>query len=268
MHFISGLPRSGSTLLASILRQNPRFTASIMTPVGRIVTTALTALGPDNEADSFITDEQRARVIRGIFSSFYAEQLGGAPERVVFDNNRRWCANASLLGLLYPGCKIICCVRAPAAIVDSFERLFKKNPLNLSIIYGSQANLTVYERTAEIMKPGGVVGFALNSFKDAFFSENRSRLLVVNYDDLCRFPERTMGELHSSLRLEPFMYDFNRIEPIPGAAEFDRDISTPGLHDLKPKVTYETRVSVLPPDIFNNLPSPFWLVKKEATSVG
>lgn len=27
MHFISGLPRSGSTLLAAILRQNPRFGA-------------------------------------------------------------------------------------------------------------------------------------------------------------------------------------------------------------------------------------------------
>jgi sulfotransferase len=25
IHFISGLPRSGSTLLAAILRQNPRF---------------------------------------------------------------------------------------------------------------------------------------------------------------------------------------------------------------------------------------------------
>ena len=27
LHFISGLPRSGSTLLAALLRQNPRFSA-------------------------------------------------------------------------------------------------------------------------------------------------------------------------------------------------------------------------------------------------
>ncbi|MBD1887522.1 sulfotransferase [Microcoleus vaginatus] len=36
-HFISGLPRSGSTLLAAILRQNPRFHASMTSPVGGLV---------------------------------------------------------------------------------------------------------------------------------------------------------------------------------------------------------------------------------------
>ena len=33
IHFISGLPRSGSTLLAGILRQNPRFHAGMTSPV-------------------------------------------------------------------------------------------------------------------------------------------------------------------------------------------------------------------------------------------
>lgn len=35
-HFISGLPRSGSTLLAAILRQNPRFLAATTSPVGEV----------------------------------------------------------------------------------------------------------------------------------------------------------------------------------------------------------------------------------------
>jgi sulfotransferase len=34
IHFISGLPRSGSTLLSAILRQNPRFHAGMTGPVG------------------------------------------------------------------------------------------------------------------------------------------------------------------------------------------------------------------------------------------
>ena len=33
IHFISGLPRSGSTLLAAILRQNPRFYANMSGPI-------------------------------------------------------------------------------------------------------------------------------------------------------------------------------------------------------------------------------------------
>ncbi|MEG4005469.1 sulfotransferase [Microcoleus sp. Pol11C1] len=33
-YFISGLPRSGSTLLAALLRQNPRFYSAMTSPVG------------------------------------------------------------------------------------------------------------------------------------------------------------------------------------------------------------------------------------------
>ena len=36
IHFISGLPRAGSTLLAALLRQNPRFHAGMTSPVGAI----------------------------------------------------------------------------------------------------------------------------------------------------------------------------------------------------------------------------------------
>ncbi|WP_414570950.1 sulfotransferase [Nostoc sp. CCY 9925] len=37
IHFISGLPRSGSTLLGVLLRQNPQFHASMTSPVGSLV---------------------------------------------------------------------------------------------------------------------------------------------------------------------------------------------------------------------------------------
>ena len=36
-HFISGLPRSGSTLLAAILNQNPRFRAGMTSPLADIM---------------------------------------------------------------------------------------------------------------------------------------------------------------------------------------------------------------------------------------
>jgi sulfotransferase len=42
LHFISGLPRSGSTLLAALLRQNPRFTAGMSSPVYPLFRSMLT----------------------------------------------------------------------------------------------------------------------------------------------------------------------------------------------------------------------------------
>ncbi|MEH1864722.1 MAG: hypothetical protein V7K69_06870 [Nostoc sp.] len=44
MHFISGLPRSGSTLLGALLRQNPWFHASMTSPVGGMVNPMLEAM--------------------------------------------------------------------------------------------------------------------------------------------------------------------------------------------------------------------------------
>lgn len=265
-NFISGLPRSGSTLLASILRQNPKFTASIMTPVGRVVTDLLMSMSGQNEAHMFLTEQHKRQMLRGIFSAYY--EYDDLETNVAFDNNRRWCANMSLLADLYPESKVICCVRSPAAIVDSFERLFQKNPLDMSEIYGARSNLTVYNRVEELMKSVGVVGFALNAFRSAYYGPFKDKLLIINYSDLCRSPHRIMKDLHLSLGFSEFNYDFEHIYPIPGTEIFDKELGTPGLHNLKPSVVYEERATVLPPDIFQNLPKPFWNVKKEATHSG
>lgn len=253
-HFITGLPRSGSTLLASILNQNPRFHASIQSPVGQAVCDLLAGLGPRNESERYLTDAQRAAMLHGVIEGYYA---GGYSE-VVFDNNRRWTANVGLLAHLYPDSVMLACVRDPRAIVDSFERLFQKNPMHLSVIVGGVSNTTVYERVTELMKPTGVVGFSLNAFRTAFFGPFNKRVVVVEYDDLARFPAAVMQDVYKVLGEEPFNHNFQAIHPILGAAEFDKELGAPGLHDLKPEVIYEPRTSILPPDILSALPLPFW----------
>ena len=54
IHFISGLPRSGSTLLAGILRQNPRFHAGMTSPVGSMYMALETSMSRRNETAVFI----------------------------------------------------------------------------------------------------------------------------------------------------------------------------------------------------------------------
>lgn len=260
--FISGLPRSGSTLLASLLNQNPACSASIMSPVGRLVTDTLTAMGPANEAESFINDDQRRHVIQAVMDGFYFNDF----HNIIFDNNRRWTANAGVLAACFPDSKIVCCLRNPAAIVDSFERLFQEHPLRMSVIYGAQANLSVYERAGELMKPTGVVGFSLNAFRTAFFGPYRDRLVLVSYDDLARFPAQIMEEVTTALDLPKHNYRYDAIEQIPGIEQFDNEVATPGLHTLGSKVIYTQRQTILPPDIWRSCPPPFWQVKEEVTT--
>ena len=71
IHFISGLPRSGSTLLAAVLRQNPKFHAGIASPVAFLFNGLMRQMSQENEAAVFIDDERRRNVLSGVFDNYY-----------------------------------------------------------------------------------------------------------------------------------------------------------------------------------------------------
>src|SRR5690349_7557694 len=106
LHFISGLPRSGSTLLAGILRQNPRFHAAMSGPVAGLVTVLLNAMGPQNETAVFLDEERKAAILKAVMLAYYRPQ---SDREVLFDTNRAWCARLPLLITLFPEAKVVCC---------------------------------------------------------------------------------------------------------------------------------------------------------------
>jgi sulfotransferase len=73
IHFISGLPRSGSTLLAALLRQNPRFQAGMSGPLAGLFGALLGEMSARNEYSVFIDDAKRQRILHGLFDNFYAD---------------------------------------------------------------------------------------------------------------------------------------------------------------------------------------------------
>ena len=186
IHFISGLPRSGSTLLASILRQNPRFNAEMSGPVGGMFQALLGSMSRRNEGSVFIEEAQKREVLEGLFTNFYSAIH---PTRVIFDTNRLWCSKLPTLVQLFPNAKVICCVRQIGWIMDSIERLVRKNAFDLSGIFGFEPSGTVFTRVARVAGSDGMVGFALDALKEAFFGEEADRLILVDYEALVRRPK-------------------------------------------------------------------------------
>src|SRR5690242_20607545 len=64
-HFISGLPRAGSTLTAAILRQNPRFHAGMSSPVASLFDGVIGQVSAGSELSTMVSETQRARILRG-----------------------------------------------------------------------------------------------------------------------------------------------------------------------------------------------------------
>src|SRR5215469_14147188 len=108
IHLISGLPRSGSTLLCALLRQNPRFVASMSSPVASLVGALMPKMSSASEFAVFFDDARRRTILRAVFDGYYAEL---PPGHVVFDTNRTWTGRIAMLADLFPEARIICCVR-------------------------------------------------------------------------------------------------------------------------------------------------------------
>jgi sulfotransferase len=256
VHLISGLPRSGSTLLCALLRQNPRFAAAMTSPVASLIGVLMPKMAGASEFAVFFDDEKRRNVLRGVFDSYYADVPAG---HVVFDTNRTWTGRASLLADLYPHARIICCVREVGWIIDSIERMLRKNPLQLSRVFNFQPGGSVYSRVETLMNSdNGLIGLAWASFREAWFSESARRLIIVSYESLASRPEVTMKRLYEELDEAPFAHDFDHV--IYDEPDYDAHLGMPGMHRVQEKVEYRKRDSCIPPDIFAKYADVnFWL---------
>ena len=254
IHFIAGLPRSGSTLLAAILRQNPRFHAGMTSPVGSLYMALEGALSRRNEAAVFIEDAQRRAVLRGLFTNYY-ESIHN--ERLVFDTNRAWCTKLPALSQLFPAARVICCVRSISWIMDSIERLVRRNAFEISGMFGFDPGGTVFTRINRLAAGDGLVGFALDALKEAFYGEHAERLILVEYRALARAPEATLRLLYDRLGEPYFPHDFENVEY--SADDFDMGIGTRGLHQVRRRVEWIDRATILPPEVFARFENDvFW----------
>lgn len=255
IHFISGLPRAGSTLLSAILKQNPRFHAGMTGPVGSLVDGMLRTMSMSNETAIFITDAQRRAILENIFSTFYSDMPKGD---VVFDTNRVWCSRLPLLTELFPSAKVICCVRRVPWVLDSVERLIRKNIYQPSGIFNFEPGGTVFSRVDGMAGNGGMVGFAWNALREAFCGDQTSCLMALTYETLTTKPEEAIAEVYKFIGEKPFKHDFNNIEF--DAEEFDRRIGTPGLHRVGRSIHANERPTVLPPELIRKYENDsFWL---------
>lgn len=245
-HFISGLPRSGSTLLAALLLQNPRFRAGMSSPVAMLIDNMLNQFGAGSEFGSMLDQDQRRRLLRGVFDSYYADQ---PDKQVIFDTNRSWSGHMPLLADQFPGAKVIACVRNVSWIMDSLERRFRSNPYEITRLFGDGIERnTVYSRVETLGQRNRMVGYPWAALKEAFYGEHASSLLIVDYDLLAQAPHKVMPLIYRFIDEPEFEHDFNALSY--DAPEFDAPLGVHGLHKVRAKVELQPRRTILPPDLF------------------
>lgn len=247
-YFISGLPRSGSTLLSSILKQNPRFSAGISDPlhsyIHSIIRDTSTAVG----MESAVPIPKRRELMQDLFASFYKYD-----SEVCFNTNRGWTADTSLLKDLFPNFKMIVCLRDVPWILDSFEQLNAKNPMTIKPLYHHQDLGNVHDRCrilmGEIPNFGGYVHGPLINVQQSMYSNETDQLCYIEYDTLVKYPRESMQQIYRFLNEPWFEHDFDNVED--SYDEFDDQAKISGLHTVRRKVEYKTRRTMLPGELWD-----------------
>jgi sulfotransferase len=258
IHFISGLPRSGSTLLEGILRQNPRFHAAISGPMAEMFTSLLRSMSGFNDASIFISDDQRKRVLRALFEAYYADLAEGS---LIFDTSRAWCSLLPALAELFPNARVVCCVRNPAWILDSIERHVQRNAFATQRMFSHDSRGNVYTRVEALTGKDGFVKKAIGSLRQAWFSEFASRLIAIRYESLAQEPEATISRLYDALDETRYAHDFNHVEY--DEPQFDANMGLPGFHRVSGPVKADVRETILPPELFAQHDQCFWNAKDQ-----
>lgn len=218
LHFLSGIPRSGSTVLAAILNQNPlthvSTTSGLVHALDGLANTWHSA-GLLNETDA--DRSKLAATMRGTIDAFYSD----ISKPVVIDKSRGWPIAQimqAMAQVLQHAPKIIATVRSVPDCAASFIRVAKPTDLD---DFMQSGQLMDHLRAAYISLQNGY-NFAPECF------------LFVEYEDLVRDPKTELARVHQFLGLPEFEYDFNNIDGSTVSEDDENLHGHAGMHDVKP----------------------------------
>lgn len=221
-HFMIGLPRSGSTVLCSILNQNPYV---YVTP-----TSPLLGLLNHNQETFWKLEEVIANPLFIQLENMSKGMINGAwehrPEEIIIDKHRGWGKNMNATTKIFKKeIKVVATVRDLPSIMASWLTLIHKYPYD----FDRKLIQRGYENTDENRM--GEMWF--NMTKDCMeslvmaYRTASNRLLLVDYDDFINDPKKEIDRVVNFLELPYHEYDLENIKQEPSD-----DFKAWGLPDL------------------------------------
>jgi sulfotransferase len=232
-YFMSGLPRSGSTLLSAILNQNPNMHSGPSSPVVGIMLTLENAISNDELFLAYPKPEQAGRIISSVIENYYS----GIESSVIIDKNRSWVNRMHYIpGYFGVEPKILCPVRNMDEILTSFISMHRRNPFDVNgkinfmdeMLVKSNIPLNDENRCQFLSGPNGIIGQSYGGIQQALMEGKQKQLHFIEYDNLINEPKETMRKIYEFLGEEYFEHDFSKIENI----HKENDAAVYGLSDM------------------------------------
>lgn len=233
--FLSGLPRSGSTLLQSLLAQDTRIHAEGVSALPLLMLSVEHA--SQHLAKEFLLRADRVDSVKVIQQSLPRLFYHNVSKEITIDKNRIWC-NPLYENLRYyidKNPKTIVLVRSVEEIMRSFVAIRGANN-----VYGPVHHL-LRPNTDPIMS-------AIDGVADALRKTDDNSFFFFTYNELVSQPQTIINALYNFCDIDqPQSVDTQNVKQV----VFERDdlFQTKGMHDVRSVVAKREVKALLPFDI-------------------
>jgi len=239
---LSGLPRSGSQVLCSMLNQHPEVYASTTSPLADLISLVGEQWPAISRALVNPNTDQYGNILSGIIQGTYQH----LDKSVIVDKNRLWPRFVPLIKqALGQRPKIICTVRSIPDIMASYVLLIEKNAPKITFIDQDLLNsgqiINNKNRCKLLLEK--YIGHPYNSLRVGYNNQDVD-LLFVEYTDIVGNGQVTVDRICDFLEIDRFQLDTNNLQAMDENDEFHGGMD--GLHHVRPTLL---KVSPAPDEV-------------------
>jgi len=232
LSFLVALPRSGNTLFASIMNQNPNvvctansLTLEIMKDLFLLKQTDVFQNYPDHRSLD--------NVLNVVYDFYYKDW----PQSYIIDRGPvMTTGNFNLMTKHFKGTfKCIVLLRDLMDVLASYIKWFENEPTAFPNKYGKK---NIEEKLWMLMNKDGAIAKDLEAIKNSY---NYPELcLYIRYEDLVKNPEFQIQRVYDFLKIPPFQHDFKNLKQITiNGISYDDTIVGNNMHTIKTELKLE-----------------------------
>ena len=243
--FLAGFPRSGNTLLTSILNQNPDIGCTPNSITLEMMKNLFLLKGTD-VFQNFPDEQSLDNVLDMIYPSYYKNWSF----KYIIDRGPAGTpGNLALLKKHFKQeIKIIFLVRPLLEVLASWITFSEKEP---TCFFNRHAS-TRLEKCHYLMDKEGQIVKEFQCMKNLLEPKNKHHVHFVDYKEIVEKPVATLKEIYQFLGIPPFKHRFKNLDQIIiNGLGYDDTIMGRDMHTIKTKklIKSTTDVRILPSEI-------------------
>ena len=231
LFFLVALTRSGNTLLASILNQNPEIAATANSMTLEIMK-ELFLLKETDVFKNYPDHKSLDNVLNTVFDNYYKDW----PQRIIVDRGPVTTpGNFNLMQKHFGNrFKVIVLVRDLIDVLASFVKWFENEPT----AYPNKLGKNIEEKLWALMDKNGSIAKELIAIQNAF--NYKEICHFIKYDDLVKNPQQTISNLYQFLDEPLYPHQFSNLKQfqLNGMGYDDKELGN-NLHMIRTEVRKE-----------------------------